>query len=81
MSFQKAQDLLKLAHIAASRHQGISMKEIAEEFKVNERTAQRMIFALREVYPSLKHKTDTERRRRWTLRETNKLGMQGIYPG
>ena len=39
MSFQKAQDLLKLAHIAASRHRGITVKEIATEFKVNERTA------------------------------------------
>lgn len=79
MSFQKAQDLLKLAHIAASRHRGITMKEIATEFKVNERTAQRMIFALREVYPSLKHETYHGRRRSWTLRETDKLGMQGIF--
>ena len=79
MSFQKAQDLLKLAHIAASRHQGITVKEIATEFSVTERTAQRMLFAMKELYPSLKHKTDSERRRRWTLREANKLGMQGIF--
>jgi len=79
MSFQKAQDLLKLAHIAASRFHGITVKEIATEFSVNERTAQRMVFALKELYPSLKHTTDSERRRRWTLRETNRLGMQGIF--
>ena len=79
MSFQKAQDLLKLAHIAASRHQGVTVKDISTEFSVNERTAQRMLFALKEVYPSLSHKTDSERRRWWTLRETNKLGMQGVY--
>ena len=42
MSFQKAQDLLKLAHIAASRHQGVTVKDISTEFSVNERTAQRM---------------------------------------
>ena len=73
MSFQKAQDLLKLAHIAASRHQGVTVKDISTEFSVNERTAQRMLFALKEVYPSLSHKTDSERRRWWTLRETNTL--------
>ncbi len=79
MSFQKAQDLLKLAHIAASRHQGVTVRDISTEFNVNERTAQRMLFALKEVYPSLSYRTDSERRRWWTLRETNKLGMQGVY--
>ena len=79
MSLQKAQDLLKLAHIAASRYHCTTVKEIATKFSVNERTAQRMVFALKELYPSLKHTTDSERRRRWTLRETNRLGMQGIF--
>lgn len=79
MSFQKAQDLLKLAGMSAGRHRGISVKEVAEEFGVNERTAQRMIYALKEVFPSISHQTDTERRRRWKLRDTSMLGMQGIY--
>ncbi|WP_296644707.1 helix-turn-helix transcriptional regulator [Roseinatronobacter sp.] len=79
MSFQKAKDLLKLADLAASRHRGITVKEIAAEFSVNDRTAQRMLVALKELYPSLQHRTDSERRRWWTLREANKLGMQGIF--
>jgi predicted DNA-binding transcriptional regulator YafY len=79
MSFQKAQDLLKLAGMSASRHGGITVKEVAEEFGVNERTAQRMIYALKDVFPSISHQTDGERRRRWKLRDTSMLGMQGIY--
>ena len=79
MSFQKAQDLLKLAGMSASRHGGITVKEVAEEFGVNERTAQRMIYALKDVFPSISHQTDSERRRRWKLRDTSMLGMQGLY--
>lgn len=79
MSFQKAQDLLKLAGMSASRHSGITVKEVAEAFSVNERTAQRMIAALKDVFPSISHQTDSERRRRWKLRDTSMLGMQGLY--
>jgi predicted DNA-binding transcriptional regulator YafY len=79
MSFQKAQDLLKLARLSACRHRGISVKEVAEEFSVNERTAQRMIYALKEVFPCISHQTDNERRRWWKLRDTTMIGMQGIY--
>lgn len=79
MSFQKAQDLLKLARMSACRHRGISVKEVAEEFSVNERTAQRMIYALKEVFPSISHQTDSERRRWWKLHDTAMIGMQGIY--
>jgi predicted DNA-binding transcriptional regulator YafY len=79
MSFTKAQDLLKLAGLSASRYGGITVKEVAEEFGVNERTAQRMIYALRDVFPSLAHQTDSERRRHWKLHDTSMLGMQGLY--
>ena len=79
MSFTKAQDLLRLAGLSASRYGGITVKQVAEEFGVNERTAQRMIYALRDVFPSLTHQTDSERRRHWKLNDTSMLGMQGLY--
>ena len=47
MSFQKVQDLLKLVGMSASRQRGITVKEVAEEFSVNEWTAQRMIAVLK----------------------------------
>ncbi len=42
----KAQDLLRLARMAASRRAGIGLEEICEEFGVSHRTAQRMTEAL-----------------------------------
>jgi predicted DNA-binding transcriptional regulator YafY len=79
MSFHKAQDLLKLAELAASRHSGVSLPDIAEEFGVNMRTAQRMVRALESTFPSVSIKTDSDRRRWWKLRDTAMLGMRGIY--
>ena len=79
MSFHKAQDLLKLAELAASRHNGISLPDIAIEFEVNMRTAQRMVRALERTFPSVTIKTDSDRRRWWKLRDTAMLGMRGIY--
>jgi len=79
MSFQKAQDLLKLARMPASRHRGVSVKDIAQEFCVNERTAQRMVSALKDAFPSLDHEVDSDRRRWWKLLDTTMIGMQGVY--
>ncbi len=76
---QKAQDLLKLARMSASRHQGVTVKETGKAFDVNERTAQRMVYALKEVFPSNDHDVDSDRRRWWKLRDTSMIGMQGIY--
>lgn len=79
MSFLKAQELLRLAQLAASRHRGISLPEISEEFGVNMRTAQRMVRAMESTFPSVTFSTDSDRRRWWKLRNTAMLGMQGIY--
>ena len=79
MSFQKAQELLKLAQMAASRHRGISLPEISEEFGVNTRTAQRMVRALENTFPSISIQTDSDRRRWWKLRDASLIGKQGIY--
>lgn len=79
MSFHKAQDLLKLAQLAASRHRGISLPEISEEFGVNTRTAQRMVRALENTFPSISIQTDGDRRRWWKLRDASLIGKQGIY--
>lgn len=79
MSFQKAQELLRLAQMAASRHGGISLPEISEEFGVNMRTAQRMVRAMENTFPSATFSTDSDRRRWWKLRDTTMLGKQGIY--
>ena len=79
MSFHKAQELLKLAQLAASRHRGVSLPDISQEFGVNQRTAQRMVRAMQSIFPSVTFTTDSDRRRWWKLRDTTMIGMQGIY--
>lgn len=70
MSLERAQDLLKLAGILASRYGGITVKDVAKEFSVNERTAQRMIATLKDVLLSISHWTDSEPRQGWTVSDT-----------
>lgn len=80
MSFQKAVDLLRLAEIAAARHGGVGLQEIAETFGCDHRTAQRMTRALEDCFPATRTITDDQRRKFWTLRgaEARLMAAQGI---
>lgn len=78
MSLSKARDLLRLAEMAAARHSGVSLNEIAEEFGADHRTAQRMTRALEDVFADVEINTDPDRRRRWKLHDSRLLGLQGI---
>jgi predicted DNA-binding transcriptional regulator YafY len=80
MAFSKATDLLKLASIAASRHQGISLSEIEEEFGCTRRTAQRMTEAFEIVFPDVETITDVERRKYWRLRDQRLSRLLRVTP-
>ena len=67
MSFSKAQDLLRLARMAATRHGGISLDEIKAEFAVSHRTAQRMVQALETTFQNVTWHDGPDRKRRWRL--------------
>lgn len=67
MPFAKAQDLLRLAQMAASRRRGVSLEDICAEFGVSHRTAQRMTEALDATFPNVTTMDDAERRRYWRL--------------
>ncbi|MBY5462066.1 helix-turn-helix transcriptional regulator [Rhizobium leguminosarum] len=67
MSFSKAQDLIRLAQLAAARRGGISLEEICAEFRVSHRTAQRMTDALEETFGNVSAKDGDDRKRRWHL--------------
>jgi len=67
MPFAKAQDMLRLAQMAASRHRGVSLEDICAEFGVSHRTAQRMTEALDATFPNVTTTDDAERRRYWRL--------------
>ncbi|MGH0343922.1 helix-turn-helix transcriptional regulator [Sinorhizobium meliloti] len=67
MMFSKAQDLIRLARLAATRRTGIGLNEICEEFAVSHRTAQRMTDALETVFTNVEAVDGPDRRRRWRV--------------
>jgi predicted DNA-binding transcriptional regulator YafY len=67
MSFSKAQNLIRLAQMAEARRGGISLEEIALEFGVSHRTAQRMTVALEETFGNVLIEDGEDRKRRWRL--------------
>lgn len=67
MTFSKAQDLLRLARLAAARRGGVSLDEICEEFDVSHRTAQRMTDALETTFVDVISQDGEDRRRRWRV--------------
>ncbi|WP_283234955.1 helix-turn-helix transcriptional regulator [Rhodobacter capsulatus] len=67
MSFAKAQDLIRLAQMAASRRTGVSLDEIVEEFAISHRTAQRMTQALETTFANVAAEDGADRKRRWRI--------------
>lgn len=67
MSFAKAQDLLRLAQMAACRRGGVSLEDICTEFGVSHRTAQRMTEALDTAFANVTTTDDGDRRRFWRM--------------
>lgn len=67
MSFTKAQDLIRLAQMAATRRRGITLEDICEEFAVSHRTAQRMTDALEDTFADVLVEDGEDRKRRWRL--------------
>ena len=67
MSFSKAQYLIRLARLAASRRGGISLDEICQEFGISHRTAQRMTDALETTFTNVEAADGDDRRRRWRV--------------
>ena len=67
MSFAKAQNLLRLAQMAASRRGDVSLEDICIEFGVSHRTAHRMTEALDAAFANVTTTDFEDRRRYWRL--------------
>lgn len=83
MSYNKASDLLRLADMATARFEGVSLRDIADEFKCDHRTAQRMVRAFEVVFPQVEINEGDDRRLRWHLPRADLrwLQAQGIRDG
>jgi predicted DNA-binding transcriptional regulator YafY len=78
MAFEKSLSLLRLAEMAAARHQGVCLLDVMEEFAVNQRTAQRMMRGLEAAFASVVHSIDDDRRKWWKLQDATVLRWQGV---
>lgn len=67
MSFAKAEQLLSAATLAASRHSGVLLDDVVDEFGCSWRTAQRLMRALERHFPETRASFDDEGRKRWKL--------------
>lgn len=76
MSFSKAQDLVRLAQMAAARRSGVSLEEIIAEFGGSHRTAQRMTKALEDTFSNVTVSDGEDRKRRWRLADPHVERMQ-----
>src|SRR5437763_7459186 len=74
MRKEPATRLLHLARLFAAEAAGIGLDDIAAEFGVSRRTAERMRDAVAEVFPQLEEIED-ERPKRWRLPN----GLSGIF--
>ena len=57
MRYERISDILKLATMLQGRADGLSIKDIMEEFHVSRRTAERMRDALTYVFPQFLKQT------------------------
>lgn len=71
VSFTKAQDLIRLAQMAATSRHGVTLEDIAVEFDVSHRTAQRMTEALEATFKLTEHFDGPDRKRCWRLADPN----------
>ena len=68
--FAEAQELFRVAEMAKARYRGVTLRDIMEEFGVNERTARRMAHALEDVFFRINVVADEERRCWGSLRRS-----------
>lgn len=69
MSYLKADQLMQLATLLSSRHMGVTLDIVREQFGVSHRTAQRMMRAIEQQFPEVQTTTDEDGYKRWRIEE------------
>jgi predicted DNA-binding transcriptional regulator YafY len=67
VSYWKAEEIIKLALMAAGRHVGVTLDDVIERFRCSKRTAQRMLRVLETLFPDVVVDRDIDGRKRWRL--------------
>jgi predicted DNA-binding transcriptional regulator YafY len=69
LAYHKSDQLMQLATLVSSKHRGVTLDDVREEFGVSHRTAQRMMRALEQQFPEIRTGNDGEGRKRWKVEE------------
>lgn len=80
MSFAKAEQLLALAAMTAANHRGVTIADVVDRFAVSKRTAQRMLRALENQFPSTTTAVDDVGHKRWLLSQDALKQLVSITP-
>lgn len=80
MALVKAGQLMELAMMAANRTQGVGLADIAERFECSQRTAQRMLVRLQEVFSGVVEETGDDQRKRWRLPRSGLRELLSLTP-
>lgn len=80
MSFEKAEQLMELATMAASHYSGITIDDVMGRFCCAKRTAQRMLHALETRFHDTATSFDDEGRKRWRLPQAAMRDLISLTP-
>jgi len=80
MSFRKAEQLLTLATLVASRHAGATLDDVVERFEISKRTAQRMLRELEMQFPDTTVTIGGDGHKRWHLPSGALRDLMSLYP-
>ena len=67
MRYERLGDLLRLAFTLAGTREGRTIDEVAQDFRVSRRTAERMLDVVRTAFPQTEEAPSDNRRKRWRL--------------
>lgn len=73
MSYEKAEELIRLATLLQGSAEGLSLRDIEREFRVSRRTAERMRDAVLRLCPDVEAIDLDDGRRHWRIRGNNTL--------
>ena len=80
MSFEKAEQLMELAIMAAAHYSGIRLDDVTERFGCSRRTAQRMLRTLEAKFIDTETHLDDDGRKRWRLPQTATRDLMTLLP-
>ena len=79
MRYERLGEIVRLAFTMAGTREGVSLDDIAQNHAVSRRTAERMLAALREVFPQIEPVPGDGRSLRWRLPQGAVRGVIAAY--